>query len=182
VVSVDKNCQLSAEVIDYSNLYWPSLNCSYNNVDYWKEMWALYGTCSGLSQSAWFKLAIKLFQPEFTEALLSKGTTTFSSLSQETGWTNNFSISAKSLHETHIRHSKRSDVVHHQGGSYIRCYKIGLEWLLLKINLMKLCIWPQVYNMPIRQSYSLLIFCRYRAWRKIHQGRFSESFEPCGWS
>jgi ribonuclease I len=65
--------ELSAEVIEYSNLYWPSLNCSYNNVDYWKEMWELYGRCSGLSQSAWFKLAIKLFQPEFTEALLKKG-------------------------------------------------------------------------------------------------------------
>ncbi len=103
MVSVDKNCQLSAEVIEYSNLYWPSLNCSYNNVGYWKVMWDVYGRCSGLSQSAWFKLAIKLFQPEFTEALLKKGTTTFPSLSQEPGWTDDFVISAKSLHETHIR-------------------------------------------------------------------------------
>jgi hypothetical protein len=66
-------------------------------------MWELYGRCSGLSQSAWFKLAIKLFQPEFTEALLQKGTTTVPSLSEEPAWTNNFAISAKSLHERQIR-------------------------------------------------------------------------------
>jgi ribonuclease I len=65
--------ELSAEVIAYSNLYWPSLNCSYTNVQYWKLMWNVYGRCSGLSQSAWFTLAIKLFQPEFTVALLEKG-------------------------------------------------------------------------------------------------------------
>ncbi len=103
MVSVDKNSQLSAEVIAYLNLYWPTLMCPYKNVEYWKAMWEVNGRCSGLSQSAWFKLAIKLYQPEFTEALLEKGTTTFPSLSQEPGWTNNFSISAKSLHETHIR-------------------------------------------------------------------------------
>ncbi|KAH9543014.1 hypothetical protein CY35_13G039900 [Sphagnum magellanicum] len=33
----------------------------------------VYGRCSGLSQSAWFKLAIKLFQPDFTVALLERG-------------------------------------------------------------------------------------------------------------
>ncbi len=115
MVSVGKNGQLSAEVIAYSNLYWPSLNCSYTNVQYWKLMWNVYGRCSGLSQSAWFTLAIKLFQPEFTVALLEKGTTTFPFLSQKPGRTNNFLLVLNLCMKYIFDNSKRSDAVQHQG-------------------------------------------------------------------
>ncbi|KAH9543012.1 hypothetical protein CY35_13G039800 [Sphagnum magellanicum] len=68
---IEKSCngpvfekeEIPSDLLGYNKVYWPSLNCSYNDFAYWKLLWERYGWCSGLTQREWFKLAIEIFDP-----------------------------------------------------------------------------------------------------------------------
>jgi hypothetical protein len=70
-----KNCQLSRPVVEFSKVFWPSLNCSYDELEHWKTEWERHGRCSDLSQLDWFKLGIKLFESDFIVGFNAEGTT-----------------------------------------------------------------------------------------------------------
>jgi hypothetical protein len=107
-----KKCQIPSDLLGYNKVYWPSLNCSYNDFAYWKLLWERYGWCSGLTQREWFKLAIEIFDPiNFIVGLFEKGTT-FPALSQNPGWTY-FPSTGLSLSTKHrFNNSRRLDTVH----------------------------------------------------------------------
>jgi ribonuclease T2 len=65
--------KLSRPIVEFSRVFWPSLNCSYDDLEYWKTEWERHGRCSDLSQLDWFKLGIKLFEPDFIVGFNAEG-------------------------------------------------------------------------------------------------------------
>eukprot|EP00039_Didymoeca_costata_P019272 m.336873 g.336873 ORF g.336873 m.336873 type:complete len:157 (-) comp17987_c0_seq1:27-497(-) len=52
---------ISSTTMDAMKKYWPTCSGGGTNDDFWGHEWSKHGTCSGLSQEAYFSKALSLF-------------------------------------------------------------------------------------------------------------------------
>ncbi|CAK9216800.1 unnamed protein product [Sphagnum jensenii] len=73
--------QMIKDLTEELNLHWNKLSCpSSNNSPFWNHEWSKHGTCSGLTEHAYFKTALNLYTTyNLTAALASAGRSTVSS-------------------------------------------------------------------------------------------------------
>jgi ribonuclease I len=53
--------KLTSQTLSDMNKYWPTCQ-SGSNSDFWSHEWSKHGTCTGMSQEAYFSQAISLYQ------------------------------------------------------------------------------------------------------------------------